>query len=133
MKTDRKALILIVLFAAFFLTGCSGILDGPHNQNGQIVPELLYANNGSDYITYWDDETRSYRTYDQRNNVFLETVAYSKDQVRSTPGGQVRRARGFGHSRNYQVSARAVMPLTELSPEEMKVQKEQGCQACHQS
>jgi hypothetical protein len=130
--------IMAILISLIALTGCSGILDGPFNQDGVMVPDLLYANNSSGYVTYWDDDTNSYRTYDQFNNVYLNTVAYNsvdaqQESIRGRNSGSPVKMIARGGSRNYKIAGTAVMPLTQLNHQEMAIQDGQGCTACHKT
>ena len=140
MLIGRLSKVITPMFLLIFsLTGCAGILDGPFNQDGVMVPELLYANNNSGYVTFWDDETGSYRTYNQMSNTYMDTVAFnsvdaqtqerSRDRISGSP---VRLVAGGG-SRNYEIAGATVMPLTQLHPDEMDIQSEQGCSACHKT
>lgn len=115
-KTHRS--IILILLGLMFLPGCAELLEGPFNQGKNIVPSLLYANNDSDYVTYWDDDAQAYRTYDQENNVMLAEALYeyeSNDQ----------------ESQNFMIAGLSVAPLTRLDVGDMQIQAEQGCVACH--
>lgn len=113
----RMSVVLIVVCTS--LTGCAELLDGPFNQGGNVVPSLLYAKNGSDYVTYWDENTGSYRTFDQQNNIYLASTVFETESDKS--------------SQNYVIVGRSVVPLTRLSHEEMAIQNQQGCIACHET
>jgi hypothetical protein len=87
MKTAHRRAILVMIVASV-LFGCSGIIDGPLNhsfENGFFVelykvPELLYANNDSGLVTYWDEDTQSYKTYNQNTNTSLAQAVYTRDR-----------------------------------------------------
>lgn len=115
-KICRKIVVLSLALSS--LTGCAELMDGPFNQGRGAVPSLLYANNGSDYVTYWDEESGSYRTYDQRENRFLAEVVFETESEEA--------------SQNYMIAGLSVVPLTRLNDEEMLMQSEQGCVACHE-
>jgi len=93
-QATATALLIICLA---FLSGCSGILDGPFNHSIEkgsfddldMVPELLYANNDSGLVTYWDEETQSYRSYDQNNNRYLANAVYTKDDYEISTTGSI--------------------------------------------
>lgn len=115
------------------VVGCAGIFDGPFNADGTMVPELLYANNGTDYVTFWDDEMNAYRTYDQKNNAFVSEPLYTvKDARKADPTRSFNGSRNRARSQNYLVAGAVVVPLTHLDRDELAVQAEQGCVACHQ-
>ncbi len=118
----------LVITAILLLGGCAGLLDGPFNQNGEMVPGLLYANNDTDCVTYWDDATNSYRTYNQSKNIYLNTVAFNPDDIETNDRD---RTPGNRRSQNFLIASNVVMPLTHLNPQEMDIQLNQGCIACH--
>jgi hypothetical protein len=87
MKTAHRRAILVMIVASV-LFGCSGIIDGPFSHSIEncffdelvMVPELLYANNDSGLVTYWDEDTQSYKTYNQNSNTFLAQAVYTRDR-----------------------------------------------------
>jgi len=130
-----KAGIVIVSF--LLLSGCSGILDGPFS--GGMGGGLAFANNNSDFVTYWDDKTNSYRTYDQWNNVHLEKAVFSVAEAKAEaePNQLVgwdigNRLEPYNSQPNhYSAIGRDVMvPLTTINKEKFSVQKQQECAAC---
>ncbi len=120
--------VALVIMSIVLLGGCAGFLDGPFNQNGTMVPGLLYANNETNCVTYWDDATNSYRTYNQSKNIYQNTVAFNLEEI-ETNG--LDRTPGNRSSQNYLIASNVVMPLTHLDPQEMDIQLNQGCTACH--
>jgi len=113
--------IAVVIVALTSLTGCAELLDGPFSQGKYMVPPLLNANNGSNYVTYWDEDSQSYRTYDQENNIQLATAIFETELTSD------------GSSQNFMVAGTAIVPLTQLDEDEMHIQREQGCVACHET
>jgi hypothetical protein len=111
--------IIIVSVAFMSLSGCAELLDGPFNQGKNMVPELLYANNGSDFVTYWDEESKSYKTYDQTKNELLAQAVFELEE--EDPG------------QDFIVAGASIAPATILDEDEMLIQSEQGCVACHES
>lgn len=107
-----------LLVCLVFACSCSAILDGPFNQNDKMVPELLYANNGSSLVTFWDEALQTYRTYDQARDVFLKEAVFETGQE-------------DGPGRNYGISGVRVIPLTRLDARGMHLQATGGCGACH--
>jgi hypothetical protein len=112
--------IIIVSVAFMSLSGCAELLDGPFNQGKNMVPGLLYANNDSDFVTYWDEDSKSYRTYDQTKNELLAQAIFELE-----PDDQ--------GSPNFIVAGGSINPGTILDEDEMLIQSEQGCVACHES
>jgi len=135
MKTNQimmKTGLAVMLLA--LVAGCAGILDGPFRADGR-VPELLYANNSSGYVTFWDDETNAYRTYDQMNGVFLAKPLFTASDAREANSSGMHAASGMyagnSYSQNYRVAGPVIVPLTDLDEEGLRIQAEQGCFACH--
>lgn len=102
-------------------------IDGPFNHkvdpgnffnDADIVPNTMYANNGSGLVTYWDEDIENYRTWDQINNRHMDKVVFNID----SPGEQ---------GQHYLVAGNRIVPLTQLDNEELQIQSEQGCTACH--
>jgi len=138
MKTNQIMMKtgLAVMFLTL-ITGCAGIFDGPFRADGR-VPELLYANNGTDYVTFWDDETNAYRTYDQKNNVFVSKTLFAISNARKANSSGMYASsgihagnRGNSYNENYRVVGPVIIPLTDLDEEGLLIQAEQGCSACH--
>ena len=76
----RGGLCVLLLTTLLFLYSCGILLlDGPLNQGRTLVPELLYANNETDLVTFWDEDLQAYRTSDQQRNVYLRTAVFSLD------------------------------------------------------
>lgn len=44
-----------------------------------IAGNILYANNGTDLVTYWDEQEQRYFTYNQSNNQMLNQVVFNID------------------------------------------------------
>lgn len=111
--------IAVVGLAFTSLTGCGELMAGPFNQGKHMVPSLLNANNGSNYVTYWDEDSKSYRTYDQEENTLLAAAIFETELTSDDS------------SQNYMVADASIVPLTTLDEDEMVIQVEQGCLACH--
>lgn len=113
--------ITLVIVAFTSLTGCAELLDGPFNQGKYVVPPLLNGNNDSNFVSYWDEDSQSYRTYDQEENTLLATAIFDTEPTSD------------GSSQNFMVAGTAIVPLTKLDEDEMHIQSEQGCVACHET
>lgn len=71
-KRHNQLLSEVILFFIFLaICGCLNVSDGPFNKNGKMVPSLLYAKNDTNYVTFWDEDLKTYRTYDQDKSYFL--------------------------------------------------------------
>jgi len=110
-------------------SGCSAsaILDGPFNHSVEnsffsdrdMVPELLYANNDSGIVTYWDEETQSYRSYNQNNNRYLSKAVYTKDELEISPTGNIMVASASSIPR-VQMVGNKVMVRSDIMNAELK-------------
>jgi hypothetical protein len=109
----------IIAILLFLCSCCSSLIDGPFNKNEIFVPQLLYANNESNLVTFWDEDLQTYRTYDQQLNLFLNTAIFNIDKSE-------------GRSTNYKVAGLSVAPLTLLDEQGLLTQDVDGCIACHQ-
>ena len=118
-KRHNHFLSEVILFFIFIaICGCLNVLDGPFNKNGKMVPGLLYANNDTSYVTFWDEELKTYRTYDQDKNYFLTEPLFEikeEDEL----------------SKSLKIVGTSVVPTTQLGKTEMQIQREKGCIACH--
>ncbi len=83
-----------------------------------MVPDLLYADNGTNLVTFWDEDLKIYRTYDQDRNVFLSKVVFNIETEKK-------------RSRNLQIIGSSVVPMTRLDNYGMQTQEQKGCRACH--
>ena len=92
--------IVVFIVAVTSLTGCAELLVGPFNQRDNVVPSLLYANNHTDYVTYWDEVSQSYQTYDQDNNILLAQAVFETEKERQ--------------SQSFVVAGPSIVPLTQL-------------------
>lgn len=126
-KVCRQATaITLLILSLAFLSGCSGLIDGPFNhsfENGffsdlDMVPELLYANNDSGLVTYWDEETQSYRTYNQTTNTHLAKTVFTRDGYEMSSTGIVVASSSLGGARvqivNTKVRVRSDIMNAEL-------------------
>jgi hypothetical protein len=119
-STIRKFFLFVGLIAfPIFLCNCGEILDGPFNKNNEMVPPLLFADNGTNLVTFWDEDLKKYKTYDQEDKTFLGQAVFYLDE--SDKDG----------SRNYIIAGNAVVPMTQLNADGMQTQRAKGCSECH--
>ena len=123
-STIRRFLRLFVRFIvqisfAIVLCSCGDFLDGPFSKGKEMVPPLLYADNGTNLVTFWDEDLKTYRTYDQDLNGFLGDAVFYPDE--SDKDG----------SRNYLIAGQSIVPMTQLDAYGIQAQEEKGCPACH--
>lgn len=111
-----ELLILVIL-----VMGCANILDGPFNKNGKITPSLLFADNGTELVTFWDEDMKRYRTLDQGKNIFLSKPVFEYDEY----------VKNNDNSHNFEVAGTSISPKTQLDSYGMQIQTEKGCIACH--
>ena len=129
-KHDHFSIEVILFFIFLAICGCLNVLDGPFNQNGTMVPSLLYANNDSSYVTFWDEELKTYRTYDQDKNYFLAEPLFEIEDIEQVDG-RMKHLKIAGTSKGVEISGTSIVPTTQLSEAGMQIQREKGCTACH--
>ena len=117
-KHDHFSVEVILFFIFLAICGCLNVLDSPFNKNGKMVPSLLYANNDTNYVTFWDEDLKTYRTYDQDKSYLLTDPLFEFEVEEELGKGM-------------KIVGTSIVPTTQLGKTEMQIQREKGCIACH--
>ena len=147
MKTIRlNSFVIALLIPAFMLLGNNlpeKYLEGPFNHDLSkgffndegMVPNTLYHNNKTPFVTVWDEATQHYITYDQYSGEKQPAVVFNALEVegakaKKTLVAAYERKLGRGGGRVAMLGNK-VAPTTHLDAEGLKIQAEYGCQGCH--
>ena len=76
------------------------------------------------------EETDSFRKYQEGDE--YPTEIYTDENGNGHTLEEWNLESGGGKSTNYIIQGNKVVALTKLTPEQMKIQEEQGCTACHE-
>ena len=118
---NKGRLLSELLILVILVMGCANILDGPFNKNGKITPSLLFADNGTELVTFWDEDIKIYRTFDQGKNIFLSKPVFEYDEHETNND----------NSKNFKIAGTSISPKTQLDSYGMQIQAEKSCTACH--
>ena len=118
-KRHNQLLSEVLLFFIFLaICGCLNVSDGPFNKNGKMVPSLLYAKNDTNYVTFWDEDLKTYRTYDQDKSYLLTDPLFEFEVEEEL-------------SKGMKIVGTSIVPTTQLGETRIQIQREKGCAACH--
>lgn len=106
-----ELLILIIS-----LLGCASILVGPLNEDGNAVHSLLYANNETCLVTFWDEQLEGYRTYNQESGDYLSKVIFELEK----------------ESKSFEIIGGQLAVKTQHHNHGLQMYSEEGCIACHE-